>query len=59
MGEIGRLAAFILLIIGTLGLLANEFVFAWGTPAAAAFAAINVLGLTVLFLVAWRTKPRT
>ena len=40
--------AFVLLMIGTLGLLMNEFAFAWGRPATLAFAAANIVGLLVL-----------
>lgn len=41
---------FILLIIGTLGLLLNEFVFDWGSIATLIFAILNVIGLLVLLL---------
>ena len=40
--------AFILLIIGTAGLLVNEFVFDWGSVVTIVFAAVNVLGLIFL-----------
>lgn len=39
---------FVLLIVGTLGLLANEFVFDWGRTATLVFAIFNVAGLLVL-----------
>jgi len=39
---------FVLVAIGTAGLLANEFVLAWGRPATLAFAAANVVGLVAL-----------
>jgi len=42
------LSAFILLIIGTLGLLINEFVFDWGRVATLIFATMNVIGLVML-----------
>ncbi len=42
------LIAFILLIIGTIGLLINEFFFDWGRGATLTFAIINVVGLTSL-----------
>jgi len=51
MGEIvGRMGAvaFLLLIVGTLGLLANEFVVHWGRTATLAFASSNVVGLVML-----------
>ena len=46
----GKLAVipFVLLIIGTLGLLANEFVFSWGRVATLVFGAANVIGLVLL-----------
>ena len=48
MGEIVKLSAFILLGIGTLGLLINELVFDWGKIATLIFASINITGLVVL-----------
>jgi len=51
--EATRLTAFILLIIGTLGLMINEFIFDWGSSATITFAAINVVGLAVLAFVFW------
>lgn len=42
------LIVFILLLIGTTGLLLNEFVFDWGRTAVLIFAAANVIGLIVL-----------
>ncbi len=53
MRETTRLIAFILLIIGTLGLIINEFIFDWGSAATLTFAAINVVGLAVLAFVFW------
>jgi hypothetical protein len=43
-----ELIPFPLLIIGTLGLLLNEFVFDWGRTATIIFASANVLGLLAL-----------
>jgi len=40
--------AFALLILGTLGLLLNEFVFSWGRNATLIFAAANLSGLLIL-----------
>ena len=40
-----RLTAFVLIIVGTLGLLANEFIADWGRAAALASAALNLIGL--------------
>lgn len=44
------LIAFALLMVGTAGLLLNEFVFAWGTAATGAFAVSNAVGLLILSL---------
>ena len=51
-----ELSAFVLLMIGTLGLLMNELVFTWGRPATLFFAVINVSGLVALGLSYWRSK---
>jgi len=56
MKEITKLCAFILLIIGTAGLLMNEFVFNWGSIATITFAAANLLGLIILAFVLWCKK---
>ena len=51
MGTItGRISvfAFLLLIVGTLGLLANEFIVNWGRMATLVFAASNIVGLVIL-----------
>jgi len=51
MGKItGRISviAFVLLIVGTLGLLANEFIVNWGRTATLVFAASNIVGLLIL-----------
>jgi len=57
MTKIIRLSAFILLIIGTLGLLINEFVFDWGSAATLTFAAVNVVGLVTLAFALRAHKP--
>ena len=46
-GALG-LGAFTLIIVGTLGLLANEFVFDLGRTATLVFAAANLIGLVGL-----------
>jgi hypothetical protein len=51
--------AFVLLIIGTLGLLLNEFVLGWGRTATLVFAATNILGLVTLALTGWINKRPT
>ena len=53
MREIAKLTAFILLIIGTTGLLVNEFVTDWGRGITITFACLNVLGLVLLIFAAW------
>jgi len=53
MKQIVKLSAFILLIIGTSGLLINEFIFDWGTAATLTFASVNVVGLATLAFVHW------
>ena len=61
LGEVARLIGFILLIVGTLGLLINEFVFEGGRAATLAFAVFNLVGLTTLASVFWGMKktPKT
>ena len=49
---------FVLLIIGTVGLLVNEFVFDWGRVATVVFAAMNVLGLIFLVYTNWGKKGK-
>ncbi|MFH1775848.1 MAG: hypothetical protein ABH839_04270 [Chloroflexota bacterium] len=46
--EAVKVAAFTLLIIGTLGLLINEFILDWDRAATIIFAVFNCLGLAVL-----------
>ena len=53
MRESTRLIAFILLIVGTLGLIINEFILDWGSTATLIFAAVNVVGLAVLAFAFW------
>ncbi len=55
---IGKIA-FVLLVIGTLGLLTNEFLFDWGTIATLIFAAINVIGLVALGIAFWQKRQST
>ena len=58
MREIARLTAFILLSIGTIGLLVNEFVTDWGSSATITFACLNVLALAILAFATWITGKR-
>lgn len=57
--EIAKLSAFILLIIGTLGLIINEFIFNWGSTVTLAFAAVNIVGLAILAYTLWGRKKET
>jgi len=54
--EIIKLGGFILLIIGTLGLLVNELVLNWGRTATVTFAIINLVGLITLAVTYWSLK---
>ena len=56
MRELAKLCAFILLIIGTLGLLINEFIFDCGHTATLTLASLNVVGLAILAYTYWRVK---
>jgi len=56
MRKVAKLSAFILLIIGTLGLLINELIFDWGRTATLTFAALNVVGLAILAYTYWGMK---
>ena len=51
-----KLIAFILLIIGTVGLLLNELVFDWGRVATLLFAVSNLIGFAILAISYWRTR---
>jgi hypothetical protein len=56
MRELTKLTAFILLIIGTLGLIVNEFIFNWASIVTLTFAAVNIVGFAVLAYVFWGRK---
>ena len=58
MREAAKLIAFILLGIGTVGLLANELAFDWGRAATLTFAIFNIVGLAVLSLMTWGIKGK-
>ena len=58
MREAAKLIAFILLIIGTIGLLVNEFVTDWGRGVTITFACLNILGLVLLAFTAWSIGKR-
>ena len=53
-----KLIAFILLIIGTTGLLLNELIFDWGRVTTLIFAASNLMGFAILVFSYWRTKGK-
>jgi len=52
------LIAFILVGIGTIGLLINELIFDWGRCATLTFAIINVVGLPFIFAYLTKKKAR-
>ena len=56
MGEVPKLVGFILIVIGTIGLLVNEFVLDWGRAATLIFAIFNCVGLATLAFVNWGRK---
>jgi hypothetical protein len=58
MREAAKLTAFILLIIGTISLIVNEFIFDWGRVSTLIFAASNVIGLAILATIYLRMKDR-
>ena len=58
MREVIKLSAFILLIIGTVGLLINEFAFGWGKVATLVFAIVNFVGLAILGITYSRIKNK-
>ena len=53
-----KLIAFILLIIGTIGLLLNELIFDCGRVTTLIFAVSNLIGLATLVFSYWRTKDK-
>ena len=59
MKKIAGLSAFILLIIGTIGLLINEFIFHWGRTATLAFAAVTIVAFAILSIVQWGMRKET
>jgi len=53
-----RASAFVLIAVGTVGLLANEFVLHWGRTATLWFAVSSAVGLVVLGLVYLNKRKR-
>jgi len=59
MKQVVKLSVIILLVIGTLGLLINEFIFDWGSTATLTFATLNVVGLAILAYTYWGMKKES
>ncbi len=57
MKQVIKMSGFILISIGTLGLLVSEFIFKWGSVATIVFAAVNVAGFAALAFAHWGMKP--
>ena len=55
MAEAARILAFILIILGTAGLLVNEFFADLSQGATITFASLNVVGLVILAYTSWIT----
>jgi hypothetical protein len=51
-----KLFGFVLLWVGTFGLLLNEFILSWGSFGTLVFAVANIVGLIVLFFSCWGKK---
>ena len=49
--------SFVLLCLGSTGLLANEFVFGWGRAATLSFAAITVAGFLIFGYLCLSSRP--
>ena len=58
MREVTKLIAFILLIVGTTGLLVNEFVTDWSKGVTITFAIFNFVGLATLAFITWSVKNK-
>ena len=56
--QVGKLA-FVLLAIGTLGILTNEFVISWGRTTTLIFAATNGIGFVALSIAYWSKSQDT
>ena len=56
MREVVKLSGFIALIIGTIGLLLDEFVFDWGRTTTITFAVFTIAGLITLAVTQWGMK---
>ncbi len=56
MEKYGSLVTASLLIIGTAGLLLNEFVLGWGSTATITFALFNIIGIAILISSNWKNR---
>jgi len=56
MKEAIKLGGFILIMIGTVGLLVNELAMDWGRTATVTFAIVNLVGLITLAVSHWSLK---
>ncbi|MBA7615169.1 hypothetical protein ES703_22446 [subsurface metagenome] len=56
MKEAIKLGGFILIIVGTVGLLVNELAMDWGRTATVTFAIVNVVGFITLAVSHWCLK---
>jgi hypothetical protein len=56
MNKLIPISAPILLIIGTAGLLLNEFIFNWGRVATITFAVLSVFGLILMTISMWQKR---
>ena len=56
MKEAIKLSGFILLMVGTVGLLVNELAMDWGRTATVTFAIINLVGFIALAVSHWSLK---
>ena len=55
MKDANRLS-YILIVVGTIGLLVNEFAFDWGRTATLTFAVLTIVGLVTLAVTRRRLK---
>jgi len=56
MRKVIAIIPFVLLSLGTLGLLLDELVFDWGRMSTLLFALSNVIGLIILVILGWSRK---
>jgi hypothetical protein len=53
MSENAEKTAFVLVALGTMGLLANEFALSWGRIATLVFAGLSLVGFVALGVARW------